>query len=211
MNRNKDKDVIILNNNKTKIYVHIKIHTLQEVLFCLVIFSKITVVESFSCVWLFAIPWTAAPKASLSFTISWSLLKLMSIELMMPSSHLILCHPLLLLPAILPSIRVFPNESTLYIRWPKYWSFCFSISPSNEYSELISFRIDWFDLLAVKGTLKSLLPLHNSKAAILRHSTFFIVQISYPYMITGKTTASLHVPLLTKWCLCLLIHCLGLS
>ena len=155
MNRNKDKDVIILNNNKTKIYVHIKIHTLQEVLFCLVIFSKITVVESFSCVWLFAIPWTAAPKASLSFTISWSLLKLMSIEFMMHSSHLILCHPLLLLPAILPSIRVFPSESTLCIRWPKYWSFCFSISPSNEYSELISFRIDWFDLLAVKGTLKS--------------------------------------------------------
>ena len=193
MNRNKDKDVIILNNNKTKIYVHIKIHTLQEVLFCLVIFSKITVVESFSCVWLFAIPWTAAPKASLSFTISWSLLKLMSIELMMPSSHLILCHPLLLLPAILPSIRVFPNESTLYIRWPKYWSFCFSISPSNEYSELISFRIDWFDLLAVKGTLKSLLPLHNSKAPILRHSAFFIVQLSHPYITIGKTIA------LTRW------------
>ena len=171
----------------------------------------VVVVQSLNPVWLFATSWTAAGQASLSFTISLNLFKPMSIELMMPSSHLILCRPLLLFPSIFPSIRVFSNESALHIRWSKYWSFCFSISPSNEYSELISFRIDWFDLLAVKGTLKSLLPLHNSKAAILRHSTFFIVQISYPYMITGKTTASLHVPLLTKWCLCLLIHCLGLS
>ena len=121
-----------------------------------------------------ATPWTAAHQASLSFTNSQSLHKLMSIELVMPSNHLILCHPLLLLPSILPSIRVFSNESVLHIRWPKYWSFSFSISPSNEYSGLISFRIDWFDLLAVQGTLKSLLQNHSSKASILWHSAFFM-------------------------------------
>ena len=130
---------------------------------------------------LFAIP-TAAHQASLSITNSQSLLKLMSIELVMPSNHLILCHPLLLLPSIFPSIRVFSNESVLCIRWPKYWSFSFSTSPSNEHSRLISFRIDWLDLLAVQGTLKSLLQHHSSKASVLRCSVFFIVQLSHPYM-----------------------------
>ena len=136
-----------------------------------------------------ATPWTAAHQASLFFTIPWSLLKLLSIELVMPSNHLILCHPLLLLPSNFPSIRVFFNELALRIRWPKYWSFSFSISPSNEYSGLISFRIDWSDLLAVQGTLNSLLQHDSSKASILWHSTFFIVQLSYPYMTTGKTIA----------------------
>ena len=134
-------------------------------------------------------PWTAAGQASLSITNSWSLLKLMSIKSVMPSSHHILCCPLLFLPAIPPSIRVFSNESALRIRWPKYWSFSFSISPSNEYAGLISFRMDWLDLLAVQGTLKSLLQHHSSKASILRRSAFFIVQLSHPYVTTGKTIA----------------------
>ena len=134
-------------------------------------------------------PWTAAHQASLSITNSQSLLKLMSIESVMPSNHLILCHPLLLPPSMFPSIRVFSNESLLRIRWPKYWSFSFSISPSHEYSGLISFRIDWLDLLAVQGTLKSLLQHHSSKASVLQHSAFFIVQLSHPYMTTGKTIA----------------------
>ena len=146
-------------------------------------------VQSHSCVRLFATPWTEARQASLSITTSQSLLKLMSIESMMPSSHLILCHPLLFLPSILPGIRVFSNESVLRIRWPKYWSCSFSISPSNEYSGLISFRIDRFDLLTVQGTLKSLLQHHSSKASILRCSAFFRVQLSHPYMTTGKTIA----------------------
>ena len=133
--------------------------------------------------------WTAAHQASLSITNSWSLLKLMSIESVMPSNHLILCRTLLLLPSIFPRIRVFSNESVLHIKWPKYWSFSFSISHSNEYSGLISFRIDWLDLLDVQGTLKSLLKHHSSKAPILLHSAFFIVQLSHPYMITGKTIA----------------------
>ena len=128
----------------------------------------------------------------LSITNSWSLLKLMSIESVMPSNHLILCHPLLLLPLIFLSIRVLSNESVLRIRWPKYWSFSFSIIPSNEYSGLISFRMDWLDLLAVQGTLKSLLQPHSSKASILRSSAFFIVQLSYPYMTTGKTIAMIR-------------------
>ena len=136
---------------------------------------------------LFATPWTAARQASLSITNSWSLLKLMSIASVMPSNHLILCHPLLLLPSIFPSIRVFSNELVLCIRWPKHWSFSFSISPSNEYSGLISFRIDWFVLLAVQGTLKSLLRHH--KAAILQCSAFLMVQLLHPYMATGKTVA----------------------
>ena len=127
-------------------------------------------------------PWTAACQ---SFTISQSLLKLMCIELVMPSNHLILCHPLLLLPSILPSIRVFSSESSLHIRWPESWSF--SISPSNEYSWLISFRVDWFDLLVVQGTLKSLLQHHSSKASVLRFSAFFMVQFSHPHMTTGHT------------------------
>ena len=134
-------------------------------------------------------PWTAAHQAPLSFTISWSFLKLMSIELVMLSKHLILCHPLLLLPSIFPSIRVFSNESALRIRWPKYWSSSFSISPSNEHSGLSSFRMDWLDLLAVQGTLKSLLQHHSSKALIFQCSAFFIVQLSHPYMTTGKTIA----------------------
>ena len=134
-------------------------------------------------------PCATASLAFLSFTVSWSLLKFMSIELMMSSSHLNLCHPFLLLPSIFPSIRVFSNESTFPIRWPNYWSFSFSISPSNEYSGLISFRIDWFDFLAVQGTLKSLLQHHSSKASILWYSAFFMVQLSHLYMTTGKTTA----------------------
>ena len=137
----------------------------------------------------FATPWTAACQASLSFAISQNLLKLMCIESVMPSNHLILCHLLLLLPSIFPSIKVFSSESALPIRWPKYCSFSFSISPSNEYSGLISFRIDWLDLLAVQGTPKSLLQHHSSKAPILQHSAFFIVQLSHPYMTTAKTIA----------------------
>ena len=137
----------------------------------------------------FATPWTAARQASLSITNSQSLLKLMSIELVMPSSYLILCRPLLLLPSIFPSIKVFSDESVLCIRLPEYWSFSISISPSSEYSGLISFRMDWLDLLAVQGYLKSLLQHHSSKASILRHSAFFIVQHSNPYMTTGKTIA----------------------
>ena len=132
-----------------------------------------------------ATPWTAACQAFLSITNSWSLLKLMPIELVMPSNHLILCHPLLLPPSVFPSIRVFSNESTLHMRWPKHWSFSFSISPSNEYSGLISFRMDLLGLCAVQGTLKSLLRHHSSKASILQHSAFFIVQLSHPYMTIG--------------------------
>ena len=146
-------------------------------------------VQLLSHIWLFATPWTSARQASLSITNSRSLLKLMSIESVMPSNHLILCHPLLLLPSIFPSIRVFTNESVLHIRWPKYWSFSFSISSSNEYSGLISFRMGWLDLLAVQGTLRSLLQHHSSKASIFQHSAFFIVQLSRPYMTTGKTIA----------------------
>ena len=132
-------------------------------------------------------PWTAACQASLPITNPWSLPKLMFIKLVMPSNYLILCHPLLFLPSIFPSIRVFSNESALCIRWQEYWSFSFSISPSNEYSGLISFRMDWLDLLAVQGILKSFLQHHSSKASILRRSAFFMVQLSYPYMTTGKT------------------------
>ena len=146
------------------------------------------VLQSLSCVWLFVTPWNAAHQASLSFAISWSLLRLMSTEPVMPSKHLILCHPLLL-PSIFPSIRVFSNESTLHIRWPKYCSFSFNISPSNEYSGLISLRIDYLDLLAVQGTLKSLLQSQGSKASILWCSAFLMVQLSHLYMTTGKTTA----------------------
>jgi len=155
-------------------------------------------------------PWTAAHQASLSFTISQRLLELMSIESVMPSSHLSLCHPLLL-PSIFPSIRVFSSESALHIKWPKDWSFSFSISPSSEYSGLISFRIDCFDHLAVHQILKSLLQYHSSKASILQCSAFFMVQLSHPYVTTGKTIAWLYGPLSAKWYLCFLIHCLGLS
>ena len=138
---------------------------------------------------LFATPWTAAHQASRSITNSWSLFKLVSIESVMPSNLLILCHPLLLQPTIFLSIRVFSNESVLHIRWPMYQNFSFSISPSNEYSGLISFRMDWLDLLAVQGTLKSLLQHNSSKASILQHSAFFIAQLSHPYMTNGKTIA----------------------
>ena len=150
-------------------------------------------VQSLGHVWLFETPWTAAHQASLSITNSWSLLKLLSIESVMPSNHLILWHPLLLLPSMFPSIRVFSNESVLLIRWPNYWSFSFSISPSNEYSGLISFRMDWLDLLAVQEILKSLLQHHSSKVSIIQCSAFFIVQLSHPYMTTGKTIA------LSRW------------
>ena len=146
-------------------------------------------VQLLSRVWLFATPWTAAHQASLSITNSRSLLKLMSIELVMPSNHFIFCHPLLLPPSIFPSMKVFSNQLVLPIRWPKYWSFSFNISASNEYSGLISFRMDWLDLLAVQGTLKSLLQHHNSKASILWLSAYFIFQFSHPYMTTGKTIA----------------------
>ena len=146
-------------------------------------------VQSLSHVQLFATPWTAASQASLPITNYWSLLKLMSIKSVMRSNNLILCHPLFLLPSIFPSIRVFSSESVLHIRWPKYWSFSFSISPSNKYSGLISFTIDWLDLLAVQGTLKSLLQHHSSKASILQPSAFLIVQLSHPYMTRGKTIA----------------------
>ena len=146
-------------------------------------------VQSVSHVLLFGTPWTAAHQASLSITNSLSLLKLISINSVMPSNHLILCCPLLLLPSIFPSIRVFSNESVLHIRWPKYWSFSFNISPSYEYSGLISFRMDWLDLLAVQETLKSLLQHHRSKASILLPSAFLIVQLSHPYNTTGKTIA----------------------
>ena len=134
-------------------------------------------------------PWTVACQASLSITNSWSLLRLISIDLVMPSNHLILCCPLLLLPSVFPRIRVFSNESVLRIRWPKYWSFSFRISASNEYSGLISFRMDWLDVLEVQATLKSLLQHHSSKASILQCSAFFMVQVSHPYMTTGKTIA----------------------
>ena len=157
--------------------------------FVIMIFAPSVSVQSLSRVWLFATPWTAAHQASLSITNSQSLPKLMSIELVMPSNHLILCHPLLLLPSIFPSIRVFSNESALRIRWTKCWSFSFNISPSNEHPGLISFTMDWLDLLAVQGTLKSLLQHHSSKASILWHSAVFIVQFSHPCMTTGKTIA----------------------
>ena len=155
--------------------------------------SQFSSVQSLSRVQLFATPWTAARQASLSITNSWSPPKPMSMELVMPSSHLILCCPLLLLPPILPSIRVFSNKSTLCMWWPKYWSFSFNISPSNEYSGLISFLMEWLDLLAVQGTLKGLLQHHSSKTSILQGSAFFTIQLSHPYMTTGKTIA------LTRW------------
>ena len=147
---------------------------------------SVSSVQSLSYVWPFVTPWTAARQASLSITNSRSLLKLMSIESVMPSNHLILCRPLLLPPSIFPGIRDFSNESVLQIRWPEYWSFSFSISPSNQHPGLISFRMDWLDLLAVQGILKSLLQHHSSKASILRCSAFFMVQPSHPYITTEK-------------------------
>ena len=168
--------------------------------------SWFSLVQSLSHVLLYATPWTAACQASLSITTSWSWFRLMSIESVMPSNHLILCHPLLLPPLIFPSIRVFSNESALRMRWPKYWSFSFNISPSSEHPGLISFRMDWLDLLAVQGTLKSLLQNHNSNASILQCSAFFAVQLSHPYVATGKTIA-----LTRQTFVCFLICCLGWS
>ena len=175
---------------------------------------SVSSVQSLSRVSLFVTPWTAAHQASLSITNSQSLLKLMSIESVMPSNHLILCCPRLLPSSIFPSIRVFSNESVLHIMWPKYWSLSFIVIPSNEYSGLISFRMDWLDLLAVQGTLKSLLQHHSSKASILRRSAFFIVQLSHPYMTTGKTIALTRRTFVGKvmslhfiCCLLLLLSC----
>ena len=150
---------------------------------------QISSVQSLSCVQLFATPWITALQASLSSINSWSPPKPMSIESVMPSNHLILCFPLLLLPLIFLNIKVFSNESTLRIRWPKYWSFSFSTSPSNQHPRLVSFRMDWLDLVAAQGTLKSLIQHHSSKASVLRCSAFFTVQLSHPYMTTGKTIA----------------------
>ena len=164
--------------------------------------------RSLSCVWLFVTPWSAARQASLSITNSQSLPKLMSIESVMPSNHLILCRPLVLLPSIFPSIRVFSNESALHIRWPKYWSFSFNIT---EHSGLICFRMDWLDLLAVQGTLKSLIQHHSSKASILWCSAFFTVQLSHPYMTIGKTIALTRWTFVGQECLCFWICCLSWS
>ena len=172
---------------------------------------RVNSVQLLSRVRLFVTPWIAAHQASLSITNCQSLLKLMSIESVMPSNHLILCCPLLLPPSIFPSIRVFSNEPVLCIRWPKYWSFSLSISPSNEHSGLISFRMDWLDLLAVQGMLKSLLQHHSSKTSIPQHLAFFIVQLSHPCMTTGKIMSLTRCTFLTKLCLCFLICCLGQS
>jgi len=178
---------------------HSKLINLALVYVLLLLFSCSVVSNS-------ATPLITAHQASLSVTISQRLLKLMSIESVMPSNHIILCHPLLLLPSVFPSIKDFSNESIIHIKWPKYWSFSFSISPSNEYSEWMSFRMDWFDLLAVPGTLKSLLQHHNSKASLLWHSAFFMVQLSHLYVTTGKTIA------LTIWTFVYFLKCyLGLS
>ena len=185
-----------LGNHKSVLYVYESVS---------VLFSS---VQLLSHIWLFAPPWTAARQASLSITNSQSLLTLMSIESVIPSSHLILCLPLLL-PSIFPSIRVFSNESVFHIRWPKYWSFSFSISISNEYSGLISFRMDWLDLLAIQGTLKSLLQRHSSKASILQCSAFFMAQLSHPYMTSGKTTALTRCTFVSK--VMSLLFCLGWS
>ena len=168
-------------------------------------------VQLLRCVRLFVTPWTAAHQASLFITNSWSLLKFISIESVIPSNHLMLCRPLLLLPSIFSCTRVFSNELVLHVRWPKYWSFSFSISPSNEYSGLISFTTDWLDLLTVQGTLKSLLQHHSSKASILQCSAFFIVQHSHLHMTTGKTIALTRQTFVGKICLCFLICSLGWS
>ena len=170
-----------------------KFHYVYQDMTTGLLINQFSSVQSLSHVWLFATPWIAARQVSLSITNSRSSLRLTSIESVMPSSHLILCHPLLFLPPIPPSIRVFSNESTLCMRWPKYWSFSFSIIPSKEIPGMISFRMDWLDLLAVQGTLKSLLQHHSSKASILRCLAFFTVQLSHPYMTTGKNIA------LSRW------------
>ena len=184
--------------------------------FCTCSWVSISSVQLLSRGQLFATPWTTACQASLSITNSQSLLKFMSVKSVMPSNHLILCHPLLLLPSIFPSIRVFSTVSSWpkyfsSVRWLKYWSFSFSISPSNEYSGLISFRIDWLDLLAVQETIKSLLQHHSSKPSILQRSAFFMVHPSHPYMTTGKTIALTRQTFVSKVCLCFLMCSLSLS
>ena len=197
--------------------LHLKIPSFTHLLPLYLTFTMIlalipfgAVVQSPSCVWLFVTPWTAAQQAFLSFTTSQSLFKLMSIKSVMPSSHLILCRPLLL-PSIFPSIRVFPNESALYIRWPKYRNFIFSISLSNESSGLTFFRIDWFELLDVQGTLKSLLQHHNLKASVLQPSAFFMAQLSHQYMTTGKIIAlTIHALNLLNF-LQIIVDCHSLS
>ena len=187
-------------------YTHTHIHTQSNNTLGIFIVRGSSSVQSLSHAWLFMTPWTAACQASLSITNSRSLLKLMNTESVMPSNHLILCHPLLLLPSIFPSIRVFSKESILW--WPNYWSFSFSISPSNEYTVLISFRIYWFDLLADQGTLKSLLQHHSSKASILQCSAFFMVQLSHLYMTTGKTIVLTILTFVSK-VMSLLFHTLS--
>ena len=185
----KDQLKLVVSSYRWKRYHGILTSSLFPTFFFFDIYFQFSSVQSLSRVQLFATPWITARHASLSITSSRSLLRLMPIKLVMPSSHLVLCRPLLLLPPIPPSIRVFSNESTLCMTWPKYWSSCFSISPSNEHPGLISFRMDWVDLLAIQGTLKSLLQHHSSKASIFRHSAFLTVQLSRPYMTTGKTIA----------------------
>ena len=172
-------------NSHRMIFVNLHVKLLLELL----LNYNFSSVQALSRVWLFATPWIAAHQASLFITNSWSSLRFTLIESVMPSNHLILCGPFLLLPPIPPSIRVFYNESTLHMRWPKYWSFSLSIIPSKEIPGLISFRMDWLDLLTVQGTLKSLLQHHSAKSSILRPSAFFTVQLSHPYMTTGKTIA----------------------
>ena len=184
-------------SHKTLSYTLCKITALYRMV-CLLSVCMFSSVQSLSHVWLFETPWIAAHQASLSITSSRSLIKLMPIESVMPSSHLILCRPLLLLPPIPPSIRVFFNEPILRMRWSEYWSFSFSISPSNEHPGLISFRMDWLDLLEVQGTLKTLLQHQSSKVSIFRCSAFFTVQLSHPYMTTGKTIALTRRTLLAK-------------
>ena len=202
----------LVHSSKNKFGKNIQVENISRYRLRKIVFNfVVVVVQLLSPVWHFAILWTVACQASLFFTVSWSLLKLMSIESVMLSNHLILCHPILLLPSIFPSIRIFSSESALHIGWPKYWSFSFSISPFNECSGLISFRINWFDLFAVQGTLKNLLQYCSSKASILQCSAFFMVQLLYPCMTTGKTILWLYGPLLTQYCLCFLIYCLSLS
>ena len=185
-----EREWVIDKVNGAKFYVDTHTHTYACIYVSIYLLRfGYVVVQLLSHVWLFTTPWTAACQASLSFTISWSLLKLMSTESMTPSNHLIFCHLLLLMSSIFPSIKVFSNELALHIGWPSYWSFSFSISPSSEYTELISFRIDWIDLFSVWKILRSLLQHHNSKAPILWHSAFFIVQLPHPYTTTGKTIA----------------------
>ena len=181
--RGAESDMTEWLNSKNSVRTELNFRTPRGVQRAAELVVQFSSVQSLSRVQLFATPWTAACQASLSITNSWSLPKPMSIESVMTSNHLILCHSLLLLPSIFPIIRVFSNESALHIRWPKYWSFSFNISPSNEHLGLISFRMDWLDLLAVQGTLKSLLQHHSSKASILWHSAFFIVQLSRPWLL----------------------------